>query len=224
MFVGHYSAAFFGKAVEPRVPFWVLFLAAQLVDVFWAIFIMLGIEKASLDPGLPSSPLVLDYMPYTHSLAGTFVWAAVAFVLARRITVLGGAGRAAVVVAAVVASHWFLDLIVHRPDLPLDGDQTVKLGLALWNYPVPAFVAEMALLFASIIVWCRRSGAGMAARRAGRVFIVGFLILQLGFWLGPVPPVIEAVAASALFTFLLIAWAGARIERRITETGAAPAN
>lgn len=221
MFVGHYSAAFVGKAVEPRIPFWALFLAAQLVDVFWAIFVILGIERASLDPALPSNPLVLEYMPYTHSLAATFVWTAVAYVVARRSPALGGAGRCAAVLAAVVASHWFLDLLVHRPDLPLDGDQSMKLGLALWNYPLAAFLIEMALLYTCIGLWARSAGPGDAVRRAAGWFALGFLVLQLGFWLGPVPPFIRAVAASALFVFLLVPWVGNRIERWLERAGAA---
>ncbi len=78
MFVGHYSASFLGQTLAPRVPLWVFLLAAQLVDVAWALFILLGVERFHLDPSLASNPLVLEYMPYTHSLVGTVAWAGLA--------------------------------------------------------------------------------------------------------------------------------------------------
>ena len=68
MFVGHYAAAMAAKAIEPRAPMWTLAAAAQLVDIGWSAFIITGIEHASVDSTLPGSTLVLDYMPWTHSL------------------------------------------------------------------------------------------------------------------------------------------------------------
>src|SRR5689334_6249769 len=117
MFVGHYGASFLGKAAAPRVPLWVLLLAAQLVDVAWAVFILLGIERFHLDPSLPSNPLVLEHMPYTHSLVGTVAWAALAAGLVAASARFGDGRRAAVVTALVVASHWALDVLVHRADM-----------------------------------------------------------------------------------------------------------
>src|SRR5690606_33674329 len=67
MFVGHYAPALVAKAVEPRVPLWALFLAVQLVDVAWALLVLLGVERAHLDATLASNPLALDHMPFTHS-------------------------------------------------------------------------------------------------------------------------------------------------------------
>src|SRR5262252_3483389 len=71
MFVGHYGPSFAGKALDNRIPLWLLFLAVQFVDVLWGIFVLLGIEKVRIVPGITaSSPLDLYYMPYTHSLVG----------------------------------------------------------------------------------------------------------------------------------------------------------
>ena len=78
MFVGHYSAAFIAKRLEPRLPLWSLLLAVQLVDVVWAVLVLLGIERATIDFSLPGNPLVLSYMPYTHSLPATLLWSVLA--------------------------------------------------------------------------------------------------------------------------------------------------
>jgi hypothetical protein len=119
MFVGHYGPSFAAKALEKSIPLWILFLAVQLVDVFWAIFVILGVEKVRIVPGITATnPLDLYYMPYTHSLVAALIWSVAAFIVYRAFPRLNG-WSAAGVVGAAVFSHWILDLLVHRPDLPL---------------------------------------------------------------------------------------------------------
>src|SRR5215471_14624527 len=162
MFVGHYSASFAGKALEPRIPLWVLFVAVQFVDVLWAIFVLLGIEKVRIAPGITaSSPLDLYYMPYTHSLVGALGWSALAFVVWQFFPKLGGR-RAGIILALAVFSHWVLDLIVHRPDLAVY-DNVHKMGFGLWNYRSPAFILEIAVLVGGAALYIRR------APRSGRI-------------------------------------------------------
>src|SRR5918995_6587119 len=84
MFIGHYGVSFAAKRVAPAVPLWILFVAVQLLDVLWAPFILLGIEKVRIVPGITASnPLDLYYMPYTHSLLAAVLWSIGAFVLYR---------------------------------------------------------------------------------------------------------------------------------------------
>ena len=119
MFVGHYGPSFAGKAVKNSIPLWVLFVAVQLLDVFWSIFVLLGIEKVRIVPGITkTNPLDFYYMPYTHSLDGALVFAVAAglvYWLLRRADGWPGA----TVISTAVFSQWILDLVVHRPDLPL---------------------------------------------------------------------------------------------------------
>jgi len=130
MFVGHYGVSFAAKKAEPALPLWVLFIAVQLLDVLWAPFVLLGIEKVRIVPGFTASnPLDLYYMPYTHSLLAAIGWSIVAF-LAYRFAVRSAPVRAAAIVGLAVFSHWVLDFLVHRPDLPLY-DNTAKVGLGL---------------------------------------------------------------------------------------------
>ena len=92
---------------------------------------LLGIEKVRIVPGITATnPLDLYYVPYTHSLIGSMLWsiaAGIAYYLLRKAD-----GTAAAIVGAAVFSHWVLDWLVHRPDLPLY-DDTFKVGLGLWN-------------------------------------------------------------------------------------------
>src|SRR5262249_12514633 len=170
MFVGHYGPSFTGKALDKdnRIPLWLLFLAVQFVDVLWGIFVLLGIEKVRIVPGITaSSPLDLYYMPYTHSLVGALGWSVSAFVVCQFIPTLRGK-RTGVIVALAVFSHWVLDLIVHRPDLALY-DSTFKMGFGLWNYRALAFALEMAVLIGGAALYLE------IVPRKGR--IIGFVVL-----------------------------------------------
>ena len=212
MFVGHYSASFLGKAAAPRVPLWVFILAAQLVDVAWAIFIVTGIERFHLDPSLPSNPLVLDHMPYTHSLVATLAWAALA---AGAVMVAGyGSSRAALVVALVVVSHWGLDVLVHRPDMTITGGEP-KLGLGLWNQPTLAFALEVLFLAGAAGIYTVAARVDERTRQAVVRGVVVLIALQTATMLGPIPPSPTALVLSVLTSFLVVTWATARAERRL---------
>jgi len=210
MFAGHYSSAFVAKAVSPQTPLWVLLLAAQFVDVLWVLAILAGIEKARLDPSLPSNPLDLYYMPWTHSLLASLLWAGVAFVASTRW--LGLATREAVLVAAVVASHWFLDLVVHRADLTIAGG--APMGFALWDYPVAAWALEMVLVAASVALAMRWNATTLSLRRRWLLLGAGLLALQTQTSFGPVPPSLTAIVVSTLVVYLVVTAAGARVEAR----------
>ena len=206
MLAGHYSAALLTKAAAPRAPFWALVLGAQFIDVLWALCVVAGIEKLRIDPSLPSNPLDLYFMPYTHSLLGALFWAGVAFTGAR---IAWRSSGIAAAVAVTVASHWLLDLLVHRPDLPL-WPGSAKLGLGIWNYPVPSLLLELALLLGS--AWIL---AGRVAWRRGLWIFAGTLaVIQVAVTIGPPPLGPAGVAITALVLFVGATLAAARVEAR----------
>lgn len=201
MFVGHYGVSFAAKKVEQSIPLWVLFLAVQFLDILWAPFILLGIEKVRIVPGITASnPLDLYYMPYTHSLVAALLWSC-AGALAYQFVARPARRRASAVVGFAVFSHWILDFVVHRPDLPLYGN-SVKLGLGLWNTPALAFGLEAALLFGG--TWlCLR---GSLARSLGTlVFGIVILAIQSYVFFGPPPTSDLAAASTALIAYAVFA-------------------
>lgn len=218
MFVGHYGVSYAIKAAQPRLPLWLLFLAVQIVDIAWAIFILLGVEKARIVPGITASnPFDLYYMPYTHSLVAAFAWSAAAL-LAWRFLTPDGAGRmrAAWFVALAVFSHWLLDLVVHRPDLPLYDDQH-KLGLGLWDWPATAFALETGLLFGGMWLYLRATrGASSVARIGPPVLGLVMLALQAIVFFGTPPPNAAAAAITALFAYFVLAATAFWLERKRT--------
>jgi len=216
MFVGHYGVSFAAKKAEPGVPLWVLFIAVQLLDVLWAPFVLLGIEKVRIVPGITASnPLDLYYMPYTHSLVAAIGWSVVAF-LAYRLTVRSAPTRAAVIVGVAVFSHWVLDFLVHRPDLPLY-DNTAKVGLGLWNLPAVALGLEALLLFGAMWFYLRHT----ARRTAMLVFGVVMLGIQAYVFFGPPPASDKAAAVTALIAYAVFAVVIRALERRRNLTTAA---
>src|SRR5690349_6644305 len=209
MFVGHYGVSCAAKKAEPAIPLWVLFIAVQLLDVLWAPFVLLGIEKVRIVPGFTASnPLDLYYMPYTHGLLAAIGWSVVAFLVYR--AVRPGPPRAAAIVGLAVFSHWVLDFLVHKPDLPLY-DNTAKVGLGLWNLPAVALGLEALLLFGAMWLYVRQ---GTARRTAMLVFGVVMLAIQVYVFFGPPPSSDKAAAATAFASYVIFALVIRALERR----------
>ena len=177
MFVGHYSVAFAARTERNKIRLWVLFVAVQLLDLLWAPFVFLGHEKVRIALGITAaSPLDLYYMPYTHSLIGALVWSALAAFVYKLVRGAKASSSAALIIALAVFSHWILDLIVHRPDLPIY-DDTLKVGFGLLNYKGAEFAMEIALLVIGIALYLKRNVIKSAGRKIGIVVFGVVLIL-----------------------------------------------
>ena len=218
MFVGHYSVAFAVKSEQNKISLWVLFVAVQLLDFIWAPFVLLGVEKMRIAPGITAAnPLDLYYMPYTHSLIGALAWSALAFLIYK------GTSRAkvsaALIVALAVFSHWILDLIVHRPDLAIY-DDTLKVGFGLWNYRGLEFGLEMAILVAGIIIYFKRNVVRSMVRKYSLIiFGVLLILIQTGNTFVSRPLSSDhAVAFTALISYTLFTAVAFLLEKKRKET------
>ena len=217
MFVGHYGPSFAVKAIRPAIPLWLLFIAVQLVDVVWAVLVLLGIEKVRIVPGITASnPLDLYYMPYTHSLVAGILWAVAAIVVCKPLRGVRNWSAAAWIGLAVF-SHWILDLLVHRPDLPLY-DDTMKVGLGIWNYPAIALFLEALLLFAGMTMYLRRTRAINAIGSVGPpLFGILMLGIQCYVFFGPPPVSPSAAAITALVSYAVFAAVAQWLDRQRTH-------
>src|SRR6059058_1430128 len=178
MFVGHYSVAFAARTERNKIPLWVLFVAVQLLDFLWAPFVLLGIEKVRIVPGITAtSPLDLYYMPYTHSLIGALVWSGAAFFIYKLMQGSRASNSAALIVGLAVFSHWVLDLIVHRPDLAVY-DDTLKVGFGLWNHKGVEFAVEIGILAIGIVLYLKRNVITSVSRKIG-IVVFGVVLIQL---------------------------------------------
>ena len=210
MFAGHYGVSFLVKTAEPKLPLWLLFLAVQFVDMLWVPLVLLGIEHYRIVPGITASlPLDLYYMPYSHSLVSVAIWSAVVFAGCRWLapSAILRRSRLGFFLALAVFSHWILDFVVHRPDLPLY-DNARKVGLGVWNYPLTALALEAALLFGGTLLYLRSAAANTFTEKYGMLF---FALTILGvhcfvLW-GPAPSSLAAGAVRLGALYLILSFA-----------------
>lgn len=196
MFIGHWAPAMVAATRKDAPSLPLLFVAAQLVDWLFFLFLMFGVESMRITPGISAmNPMDLYHMPYTHSLLGTALWAAV---FGGLIFTISRNRMAALIAALVVLSHWFLDLLVHVPDLTIAGTPP-KLGLGLWNHPAIEMPLELLLTFGALWFYAR---AAKPKRGPLAVLTVILLALQAIHWFGPVEAEVTlGTSLLALFAF-----------------------
>jgi hypothetical protein len=205
MFIGHFAVAFAAKRVSTKTSLGTTFVAAQLADLLWPIFLLLGWEGVRITPNT-NRFLVLDFTryPWSHSLLMGAVWGialgALSFAVTRN-------GRGAVVVGLLVPSHWVLDLVVHVPDLPLYPGGSARFGLGLWRAPLATIVVEFALFVAGLIVYSRSTRPRDRVGRYGFWALAAFLVLlYVASSTSPPPPNERALAWTALIGWPLTLW------------------
>jgi len=205
MFIGHFAVALGSKKIAPTLSLGTLVLSAQLVDLLWPLFLLLDIEHARIDPGNTAmTPLDFYDYPFTHSLIGAMGWSLVMgigyFVFRREL-------RNALVVGFCVFSHWVLDFITHRPDLPLGFDGMVFFGLGLWNSFAVSLIVELGLFM--LWFYLKTTGTKTNFGFYGFWFFIALLIgIHLANVFGPPPPSIEmvAIAGNSLWLLVLMAY------------------
>lgn len=152
MFIGHFGIALGAKRAAPTVSLGILFAACQWADLLWPTLVLLGIEHVMVAPGNTTvTPLDFVSYPYSHSLDALVLWAIVAATLywwIRR-----SPGSAALVIALVVLSHWVLDWITHRPDMPLTLSGPTRVGLELWSSVRGTVIAEGLIFVFGVVLY-----------------------------------------------------------------------
>ncbi len=217
MFIGHYGVSLALKRARPGLSLGGLFLAVQLLDIFFCLFVLLGVEKMRIVQGFTEyNAYDLYFMPYTHSLLGALLWAtaaAVAVLLLRRAPAISAA-----LLALAVFSHFVLDVPVHTPDLPLASEASFKLGLSLWNHRWLALGLELLCLGAGLYLYLSASRPRLPA---GRWVALGVSALLLALAVAtpflPPPPSPAAFAAQALLGYFTLAGLAVWLERSRSE-------
>lgn len=204
MFLGHFALGFAAKKAAPAVSLGMLFLAAQFVDLLWPTLLLFGIERVSIAPGITVvTPLDFEYYPITHSLVAGAFWASA---LGMAYALIGRSLRGGAVFGSLVLSHWLLDLVVHRPDLPIV-PYGLKVGLGLWNSLPLTLLVEFGLLALGVWIYARitvpRNRTGVWAFRA----LVAFLVLvYVANVFGPPPASVGMIAGAGHAMWLLVLW------------------
>lgn len=204
MFLAHFGVALAAKKVVPTVSLGTLILSAQWLDLLWPSLLLLNVEKVVIDPGNTKvTPLDFIHYPYSHSLLLVTCWALVAsllhyFFMRKK--------RAAIVIGVLVLSHWVLDLIVHRPDLPLYPGISPLLGFGLWNSVVITVILETAIFFTGLYFYMQvttpKTKRGFYSLWTLVVILYSIFLLNL---FGPLPPDVQSIAWAGHLQWLFVA-------------------
>ncbi len=206
MFIGHFAVGFAAKRCAPRASLGVLTGAALLLDFIWAVLVLVGVEHVRVDPGNTAfTPLAFVSYPVSHSLVMTMAWAIISAGLYLIVTHYW---RGALAVGLAVVSHWVLDAVSHKPDMPLAPGSSVHIGLGLWNSIPATLMVEGGLFVAG--VWLYATGT-RSRDRVGRVglgaYVAVLVLLYIANLVGPPPPSGQAVAISDVAGLVLVVWA-----------------
>jgi hypothetical protein len=196
MFLGHFAAALAAKKAAPKTSLGTLVFAAQFADMLWPLLLLLGIEQVRIVPGLlPTSPLDFTSYPISHSLVAQLGWAAilgVAYFMLRR------DGWSALLVGALVPTHWLLDFIAHRPDMPIYPGGA-RYGLGMWNSVPLTIIVEYVLFAAGIAIYVSVTRATGRTGNLALWSLLGLLaVLYPASLFGPPPPSVRVLAWSAI--------------------------
>lgn len=205
MFIGHFGVGFAGKKFGKSASLGTYFMAAQWIDLIWPILLLLGIEKAEIKPGISAvSPINFTYYPFTHSLFGVIVWAVlfgmVYFLIKKK-------SKTAIILGLIVVSHWFLDLLVHIPDLQIFPGYNLKVGLGFWNSFTATVLIEGLIFALGVFLYFQTT---KARNRVGIYSLVGLIIFLVIMYaanlIGPPPSSIEAVGIVGNAQWLIVLW------------------
>jgi hypothetical protein len=204
MFIGHFGVALAAKRFAPRASLGTLIFSAQFLDLLWPILLLLGVEHVRIAPGITrASPFDFYDYPISHSLliaaVWSLLWSGLYFVVARY-------RRGAWAVGLGVLSHWVLDFVVHRPDLPL-WPGGPRAGLGLWNSWPATIGAELLVFGGGLALY---AGSTHSRDRVGRYAFWGLMAFLVVGWIASMaagaPPDARSMAWGALSMWLLVPW------------------
>lgn len=219
MFVGHMAVALASKKVEPSLPVGVALGAAFGLDLLWPPLLLAGLESVRVNPGDTAfTALSFDSYPWSHSLLMVVGWSLLVAVIARRFFSV----RASAVLGLLVLSHWFLDFVTHRPDLPL-WPGGPELGAGLWNSIPATILLEGAVLATAVVLYLK---ATIPVDRKGTVIFAALIVFCTAIWItqpwSPPPPSARAVAWGGLALWLIPPWGSWAERHRISARSMRP--
>ena len=204
MFIGHFGVALAARRLAPGTSLATLIVGAPLLDLLWPVFLLAGLEHVRISPDITKvTPLDFYDYPFSHSLMMALLWALAAglfYFMVHRYS------RGACVLGALVVSHWVLDYVVHRPDLPL-WPGGPKYGLGLWNSWPATIALESLFLGAGIWIYVNSTRSRDKVGTYAFWSLMAFLVVAWGATFGPPPPNVHVLAFSGLAMWILVLWA-----------------
>lgn len=206
MFLGHFGVALAAKKAAPKTSLAVLVAAGECLDLLWPVLLLTGVEHVRVVKGITAvTPFDFYDYPISHSLATALLWGALAAALYFALTRYA---RGAWIIAGLVPSHWVLDWLVHRPDMPLWPGNSPKFGCGVWNSWPLTLALEFLFFGVGLFLYARST---RPTNKLGRYLIWLWGAVLVGSWVSTItgePPSESAIAWLSLSLWLLVAWAG----------------
>lgn len=224
MLAGHLGIALAASRIEPRIGLGTLAAASLLADLLLWTLVLAGVESVTIPPDFAVTRQPRFEFPVSHGLAASVGWSAIAGALAAAFVDAAAATRRriALVVAATVLSHWLVDALVHRPELPLAGPGSALVGAGLWDHLAVALGIEAAIVAGGMALYfpARGMSPGRQAALAALIVLVT-IVTTAGMTLAPPPPSATAMAASSLGVLVVVCIAIGWLDRaRVREATA----
>jgi membrane-bound metal-dependent hydrolase YbcI (DUF457 family) len=206
MFIGHVAVGFASKKFAPKTSLGLLIAAPTFLDLLWPVFLLLGWERVQIDPGNTAfTPLKFVSYPYSHSLVMAFMWGAL-FALLYWFATRNKKGAAILLIGVI--SHWFLDALTHRPDMPISPGSSKVVGLGLWNSIPLTMAVESLMFFAGFWIYARYTKPGSKIGKYSFLAFVSLLVfMYAGLPFTPPPPDSHSVALFGFSGWLMPLWA-----------------
>lgn len=206
MFLGHYAIGFSGKKIDKGPSLGTLFMAVQWLDLLWPVLVLTGVERVSIDPGnTVMTPLNFEYYPWSHSMLMALLWGFLFFIVYYLRT---KNTKGALLLWALVFSHWVLDWITHRPDLQFSPFSETRTGLGLWNHKWLEIGIETSIFIAGVFMYLQITRAVSKTGKWSLWSLLVFLLIIhfMNTMGGTPPPNTDVVAWMALSQWLLVLW------------------
>lgn len=203
MFIGHFGIGFGAKKLAPAISLGILFIAAQFLDLLWPTLLLFNVEHVRIMPGITRmTPLNFTDYPITHSMVMAMVWGIllgfICWLVTKKL-------KLSVIIFLCVVSHWILDLLVHRPDLPVMPGSPTRLGFGLWNWPFWATLIEAILFVGGVFLYYRATSAKNKFGQYGLIALIALLLIShIGNMVGPPPPSVKMIAWAGQLQWLFV--------------------
>jgi hypothetical protein len=206
MFAGHIGAALAIGRAERGVNVGLFIAAALLLDIVLWILVLLGWESVAIPADFSATHQADFVFPYSHGLVASVAWAGIAGVLGWiRADDRAARLRLAALLVAAVFSHWVLDALVHKPELPITGSASQTVGLGGWDSMPLALALEAAIV--TLGLWLFLQGSALSRRKSlglAALVVITLVFTIVGMTVAPPPPSPRAMAASSLATIALV--------------------